>query len=686
MGAKNGTSIRFKLLIFSTALFSLILTVGSAAFFMSMREIIRDNTHSEMTQMLEIERIKLESSVKGEISIALKMASSPLIVRHFLNPADQALTRGAFEEIASYRQAFGSKTAFWISDKDKRFYSDDAFVYTVDPNDPSNYWYKMTMVETDSYNFNINYNDQLNKIMLWINAVVKDGARKSVGIVGTGIDLSGFTDAIYRDYKGKAELYLFNELDEITGARDARLITDKRKLDAVFSDGICKEVIKTAKGLKAGETKIFSSDAGEIALVSVPTLNWYAVAVQPITADDYKTSMTTFFIMVLILIALIFIVFNIFVFGMVDPLKKMAKALHQTSTDHDLTRRLNVSRRDEIGTVAASVNEFIDTMRVIIGKLSVNSGTIAGASEELSRVSRQLADGSEKTVDRSDSVISTMDEMSSSINAMADGASKASAGVDSVAGAAEDMRENMSKVDGTIREMDTRISEIAKNTQNVRSIATEATGKAAGATEVMEKLSAAAKEIGRSTDVIMSIAQKTNLLALNATVEAARAGEAGKGFAVVAGEVKQLANQSAQNAKEITARIERIQADTKNAASVIGDVSGIIIKINKSVEDISENIDRQAKASSEITVSIANANTNAKCVADAIGDVSRSAVDVSRNASEAADGINSVSNSLADMHKAARDGAAGAEKVNQKADDLEKIAEGLKETVSKFRV
>lgn len=683
---RKPTSIKLKFFMFSAILFLLILAAGSAAFFLAMRQIIVEGIDFEILRALETEKIKLESSVKGEIAIALKMATSPLIVSHFLNPSDEALKKTAFAEIQGYRSAFGGNSVFWVSDADKRFYSNDAFAYVVDTAKASEYWYAMTMRSPDKYNFNINYNEHLQKIMLWINAAVRDGAGRPVGIVGTGIDLSSFTEAIYGGYDGEAALYFFNEAREITGAMDNRLVSGKKKLGDVFAGGFADEVFAAAKGLSGSGGSIIHAEAGEVAVASVPTLSWYAVAVKPISNKEYDTSMTRFFIIVMSVIALIFIVFNIFIAQIANPLRDMAKALRQTSIDWDLTRRLNIGRRDEIGVVAASVNEFFENIRGVIEKMRANSATIAGASEELSRVSGQLAGGSEQTVGQSRAVVGTMGSMVSNINAMASGAEAASRSVNGVAGAAESMRENMSTIDGAIKDMGARIGQILGNAEDVHKIAADADEMATAATEAMRKLSAASQEIGKFTDVIKDIARKTNLLALNATVEAARAGEAGKGFTVVAGEIKQLANQSASNANDITHRIESIQSGTANAAFVIGEVAGILAQINTSVEGIAAHVREQAKASSDIADNIAQANSNASRIADVIGDVSKSASGVSENASEAAKGVGDVSDNVSEMYKAAQDGASGAERVNKKADDLEKVADEFRDMVGRFKV
>ncbi|MDR2729501.1 MAG: methyl-accepting chemotaxis protein, partial [Treponema sp.] len=152
------TSIKGRFILFSVVLFLVVLIGGSAAFGFSMWQMLHNTAGYELAQAMELERAKLETSVNGEIALALKMAGSPLIQRHFLNPGDGELKTIAFEEIAGYRRAFASDSAFWASDIDKEFYFAEDNHYTVDAESPDNYWYKMTLYETEKYNFNINYN------------------------------------------------------------------------------------------------------------------------------------------------------------------------------------------------------------------------------------------------------------------------------------------------------------------------------------------------------------------------------------------------------------------------------------------------------------------------------------------------------------------------------------------------
>ena len=367
------------------------------------------------------------------------------------------------------------------------------------------------------------------------------------------------------------------------------------------------------------------------------------------------------------------------------PLARVVETLKK-GEDGDMLAMSQIDQSDEIGIVAKAVDHFFGEMRKVVKNIRVNSDNLAGASEELSSVSRQLASGAEETVVQSTTVASTAEQMAVNISTMAGGAEQASVSADEVASAAEQMSVNMSTIASAVEEMSVSIHQISENTVGVRRVAVEATNKATDATGAMQKLGEAAKEIGHVTDVIKKIADKTNLLALNATIEAASAGVAGKGFAVVAGEIKELANQSAQSADDIARRIGGIQSGTSDAVAVIDDVSDIIVKINRSVEAIADNVEQQTRASNEISSNIAQADAGAKRVASAIGEVARGANDVSLNAGEAARGAQDVSSNVVGMSQAARESAQGAAQVSHSAGVLAKIADEMKEAVRRFKV
>ena len=177
--ASNKRSIPIKqqrFLLFSIIPFVIILIGGTIGFYFSMRQIVHANKRTELLQMVEIQRFSLEASVNNEIGIVLEMARSPVILQHFIDPSDEAMRRIAFAEIARYTQALMSKSAFWVSDADLMFYLGEDTYYLLDPDNPDNPWFNRTMYETEVFNFNINFNPDLQVTNFWINAPVFDSA------------------------------------------------------------------------------------------------------------------------------------------------------------------------------------------------------------------------------------------------------------------------------------------------------------------------------------------------------------------------------------------------------------------------------------------------------------------------------------------------------------------------------
>ncbi len=352
----------------------------------------------------------------------------------------------------------------------------------------------------------------------------------------------------------------------------------------------------------------------------------------------------------------------------------------------DMTARLRMDRKDEVGVLARALDGFAEEQAKVIRQIQEASSTLAGASEELSAVSGQLVGNSEEMVNQSTTVSATTEEMSTNISTMAAAAEEMSVNAQGVASAAEQMSTNMNAVSSAVEEMTVSIRDISGNSQEARNISGKAVVMSQDATTTMDKLGAAAKEIGKVTDVIKRIAEQTNLLALNATIEAASAGEAGKGFAVVANEIKELANQSAQAAGDIATRIEGMQSNAGDAVKVIGEISTIIGAIGESVETISRAVEQQTKASNDISSNVVQASTGSRNIAVSISEVARGSQEVSRNAGEAAKGSRDVAANISGVNQAAKDSTQGAHQIDGAAKQLANMSGTLKQSVSKFQV
>ncbi|MDR1252041.1 MAG: methyl-accepting chemotaxis protein [Treponema sp.] len=587
-------SIKRRFLVFSVVFFLVIAGVGSTAFFFSLRQIVRTNAAQELTRLLETSRLKLEASVNSEIAIALKMAESPLIIGYFLRPEDPELERLAFEEIAGYRGAFRGNTVFWINDQDRRFYSDDTYVYTLDPDNPADYWYNMTLHETERYNFNINYNDNLKKTLLWINAPVFSQGR-AVGIVGTGIELTGFIDSLYADVGGGISLYLFNRQGEITGAPDNQLLIDKVSLDD-FLGMAGDTIISWAGNLEGTQVVTFLSGNQETAIGRIPLLDWSITAFMPITASMFLSSpMTVIFLLTLFVILSIFVIINIFIGTTLKPLGRMEDVLKEIAAEWDLTKRITVRRRDEIGRLADFFNLTFDKMKELISVIKMQAAQLsdtgidlfANMSETAAEVNQITANiqGIKEQVKNQAEVVKdsglAIDRIMTRGNNLHDHITVQSDSVSQSSAAIEQMFANIHSVTETL----------VKNTGNVKSLAESSNAGRADLENVstdIQKIAGDSEGLLEINAVMENISSQTNLLSMNAAIEAAHAGEAGKGFAVVADEIRKLAESAAEQSKTTGGVLKAIKESINSIAQSTEGILKHFALIEQEVKTVSE--------------------------------------------------------------------------------------------------
>jgi len=586
-------SIKSRYILFSAVLFLVILISGSIAFAFSMWQMLHINAGFELEQSMELERAKLESSVNSEIAIALKMATSPLIQSHFLNPTDSELRKTAFKEIAGYRQAFKSNAVFWASDIDKEFYFAEDNHYTVDTESPDNYWYKMTLYETEKYNFNINYNPDLNVTNLWINAPVFDAQHKPIGLVGTGIDLTEFVNNIYQNYKGGATLYLFNEMGEITGSRDVKLITNKTKLDKALGD-TGADILEKAKSNKSC---FFTVPEGVATLIPVPSLNWHITAILPLTmADALRSGMTLLFLLMMAAIAVILIISYLFISSLLKPMHYMVQTLDQIATDWNLTRRLEFKNHDEIGTVGDFINRTFDKLRDLVA-------TIKYKINGLNHTSFELSTNMSNTSTAVMQISSNLDNMENLMVKQENGAMEAGKAVGDIKESIDSLNRMIEKQTESVNISSTAIEEMTANIHSVTQTLVENSKNVGELTEASENgktgvqtVAQEIQEIARDSEglleinsVMNNIASQTNLLSMNAAIEAAHAGEVGKGFAVVADEIRKLAESSSNQSKTTAAMLKKIKASIDNITKSSDEVLARFNAIDSSVKTVSEH-------------------------------------------------------------------------------------------------
>ncbi|MFK7792694.1 MAG: methyl-accepting chemotaxis protein [Devosiaceae bacterium] len=314
-------------------------------------------------------------------------------------------------------------------------------------------------------------------------------------------------------------------------------------------------------------------------------------------------------------------------------------------------------RKDELGDMAKALLVFQDNGREKIRLQDEQVQQSAIAEEEKRRAMHEMADSFEASVDEVvTGVSSAAEQMVSLAQLLSQSAERAGTRSTAVSAASEEASINVETVAAASEEMTNSIAEVSQRVGQSASMTDEAARGAQNTTDTVAKLATSAQTIGEVISMISAIAEQTNLLALNATIEAARAGEAGKGFAVVASEVKSLANQTAKATEEISAQITGMQGDTDAVVDAIDKIGGMIQELNGTSSSIAAAVEEQHSATQEIA----------------------------RNTQQAADGTREVSSNITEVSSAVQETGQAASEVLTASSQLASEAERLRENVSEF--
>ncbi|WP_448651081.1 methyl-accepting chemotaxis protein [Pseudomonas fluorescens] len=237
--------------------------------------------------------------------------------------------------------------------------------------------------------------------------------------------------------------------------------------------------------------------------------------------------------------------------SIVHPLQAAVNAMANiASGESDLTRSLDTHGRDEITQLSQHFNSFTAKLRQVVGQLQVCANALGQSSTELGTNASQAHDRSQQQSQQMELVATAINEVTYGVQDVAKNAEHAASEMRDAQAQAQQGQVN---IDGSLQQIDQLSSTISQAVEVIRTLSSEST------------------QIGGVLEVIRSIADQTNLLALNAAIEAARAGEQGRGFAVVADEVRLLAQRTQKSTAEIQVMIERLQGHSEAAVKVISD-------------------------------------------------------------------------------------------------------------------
>jgi methyl-accepting chemotaxis protein len=385
----------------------------------------------------------------------------------------------------------------------------------------------------------------------------------------------------------------------------------------------------------------FVNEAGDLmeAAVSTAKANNKAAKEEAAVQTAWASQINTGMAIVVMLSLIVSVLFSFL--GIARPMTRLNGALGEMAGGNLDVVIPGADRGDEIGDLAKTVT----VIRENAEQKARDEAEAKAAQDQIAAKQRKadmirLADDFEGAVGQIvETVSSASTELEASASTLSAPAERSQDLTVAVAAASEEASTNVQSVASATEEMASSVNEISRQVQE----STEAVGQARATNDRVSELSKAASRIGDVVELINTIAEQTNLLALNATIEAARAGEAGRGFAVVASEVKALAEQTSKATGEIGQQISGIQAATQDSVSAIKEISSTIERLSEISSTIAAAVEEQGAATQEISRNVQQAAHGTQQVSANITDVQRGATETGSASSQVLSAAQSLS-------------------------------------------